>query len=163
LLLNGKEVGKAKPFDESTFISSWDIPYSAGILEVEGLDKEGKVLCSYAIQSSSQPFSIKATSDTSEISSERGLSQILVEITDEKGIPVFLSDNELTCSVSGPVRFLGMESSNNEDMSNKKDNKERVFHGRLVAYFQATGVKGQAKICFTSTWLKSAEVILDVK
>jgi hypothetical protein len=46
-------------------------------------------------------------------------------------------------------------------MSDYTDNKHRVFHGRIMAYVQATGEDGDIKISFTSPWLESTEIILN--
>jgi len=162
LLLNGREVGILKPFDEKTFITSWDIPFASGKVEVEGLDQEGKVLCRYAIESSSKPISIQAIPDLKEISKERGVLQIQVKITDEHGVPVFLSEEELNCQIEGPIRLLGMESSNNGDMGDYRDMKQRVYHGSMVVYVQATGETGQAKIRLSAPLLKTAVVDLTI-
>ncbi len=163
LLLNGKQIGETKPFDQETFITYWDVPFEPGKLTVEGLDKSEKVICSYDINTSGRPYAIKATPDVTDISKERGVSQIEVNVVDEKGIPVFLSDDELTCNIEGPLRLLGLESSNNSDMGDYKDNKQRVFHGRLIAYVQAIGDIGVAKIRFSSPWLKSTVVNINIK
>lgn len=162
LVLNEKVVGELKPFNEETFISSWDIPYTPGELRVEGLSEDGKVLSSYSIHSSESPYAVRLTPDITQIAKERGVSQITVEIVDKNGVPVFIADNEVTCHIEGPVRLLGLESSNNEDMGNYKDEKQRVFHGRLIAYIQAKGVAGKAVLKFTSPWLQSAELVLDM-
>ena len=34
LLLNGKQIGERKPYDDSTAIIYWDIPYTPGALEL---------------------------------------------------------------------------------------------------------------------------------
>ncbi|WP_455584045.1 sugar-binding domain-containing protein [Bacteroides sp.] len=162
LLLNGKIVSAPKPFNEDTFITSWDIPYTAGELKVEGLSEMGEVLSSYSIHSSGRPYRIRLVSDITNISKERGVAQITVEIVDEKGVPVFLADNEVTCHINGPVRLLGLEAGNNEDMGDYKDEKQRVFHGRLIAYVQAMGKKGEAVVKFTSPWLQTSEIVLNV-
>lgn len=162
LLLNNKQIGETKSFDEKTFISYWDIPFSPGKLTVEGLDNSGKKLCSYDIQTSGRPYGIIATPDITNISKERGVTQIEVNIVDENGIPVFLSEDELTCSVEGPARLLGLESSNNSDIGDYKDNKQRIFHGRLIGYIQAIGEKGTAKVKFSAPWLKSTTVNINI-
>ena len=162
LLLNGAIVGELKPFNPDTFITSWDIPYAPGELKVEGISDEGEVLSSYSIRSSERPYAIRLLPDVTELAKERGVAQITVDIVDEEGVPVFLADNEITCQINGPVRLLGLEASNNEDMGNYKDEKQRVFHGRLIAYVQATGEAGKAVIRFTSPWLQSAEVVLKI-
>ena len=64
---------------------------------------------------------------------------MVVQVVDENGVPVMISDDEVTCRVSGPARLLGLEASNNTDMSDYTDNKHRVYHGRILAYVEATG------------------------
>jgi hypothetical protein len=51
-----------------------------------------------------------------------------------------------------------LEAGNNADMSDYTDNVQRAFHGRLLAYIQATGEAGDITVLFTSTWLKPVEV-----
>ena len=85
---------------------------------------------------------------------------LLVEVVDVQGIPVRLADNEITCHVEGPARLLGLENGDNGDMSEHRDNRQRVWHGRLLAYVQATGEAGSIRIRFTSPLLQRAEIIL---
>ena len=90
---------------------------------------------------------------------------MVIEVVDEDGHPVFLSDNEITCHVSGPARLLGLEASNNTDMSDYTDNKHRVFNGRILAYIQTVGEGDDdtINIRFTSPWLEPAAVDINVK
>lgn len=163
LELNGKEVGQTKEYDDNTGIIYWDIPYQAGKLEVIGMDKDGNETARYAIQSSRQPYALTIVQSEKEICKDKGLAQIVVQVVDENGVPVMLSDNEVTCRIIGPAKLLGLEASNNEDMSDYTDNKHRVFHGHILAYIQSTGEQGEIKVQFTSPWLKSVEETIQVK
>jgi len=163
LLLNGEVIGCAKDYDKNTGIIYWDIPYHKGKLEVFGMDKDNNELTSYNIQSSNQPYALVIKSGETILSKEKGLSQIVLQVVDEKGIPVTLSDNEITCHIEGPVKLIGLEASNNSDMTDYTDNKQRVFGGRILAYIQATGDAGKAKIMFSSVWLKSAEIQITIQ
>lgn len=162
LELNGKEVGKLQDYNDNTGIIYWDIPYRAGKLEVVGLDKDNKEITRYAIQSSKQPYALTIERIEKQISKDNGLAQVLVQVVDEDGVPVMLSDNELTCQIAGPARLLGLEAGNNEDMTDYTDNKHRVFHGHILVYLQATGEAGQIKLRFTSPWLKPVEGTINV-
>src|SRR5690606_27919867 len=42
LVLNGKNVGKPKPYDAEHGIIYWDVPFEPGVLEVLGLNEDGK-------------------------------------------------------------------------------------------------------------------------
>ena len=83
-------------------------------------------------------------------------------MVDEEGTVVKLGDNEITCTVEGPARLLGLEGSDNSDMSDYTDNRHRVYHGRLLAYIQTIGGEGPVKVKFTSPLLKGTEVQFEV-
>ncbi|MFA7141427.1 MAG: DUF4982 domain-containing protein, partial [Proteiniphilum sp.] len=160
LLLNGKEVGETKEYDDQTGIIFWDIPFTAGKLEVVGLDQDNNPVSGYTIQSSKRPYALQVVQTAEQINKENGLAHVVVQVVDEDGVPVILSDNEVTCNISGPAKLLGLEASNNSDMSDYTDNRHRVFHGRILAYVQATGEEGEIKINFTSPWLEPTAVNL---
>ena len=84
-------------------------------------------------------------------------------MVDEEGFPVMLSDNEVTCSITGPAILLGLEAGNNGDMTDYTDTKQRVFQGKISAYLQATGKTGLVTVKFTSPWLKPIETTLEVE
>jgi len=161
LTLNGKNIGDAKTYDENTGIIFWDIPYEEGKLEVIGLNNENKEITRYAIQSSAQPYALKVIASEKDVD-KNGLAQIVIQVVDEKGVPVMLSDNEVTCRIAGPAILKGLEAGNNQDMSDYTDNIHRVFNGHILAYIQPTG-EGEVKIQFTSPWLKSVETSFVVK
>lgn len=163
LLLNGTEIGSVKKYDDSTGIIHWDIPYKAGKLEVVALDANNAPAATYAIQPSKQPYALKLVQADKTISKDKGVSHIEIQVVDENGIPVMLSDNEVTCDVAGPAKLLGLEAGNNSDMTDYTDNKHRVFHGRILAYVQATGETGNVIVRFTSPWLKSIELDINFK
>lgn len=163
LMLNGSQVGDTKNYDDNTGIIYWDIPFKAGKLEVIGLNDNNEQISSYVISTSKRPAAITILPMESTISKDRGLAQVVLQVVDENGVPVMLSDDEVTCRIIGPARLLGLEASNNEDMSDYTDSHHRVFHGRMVAYLQSTGQEGDIKIQFSAPWLKSAEITLNIK
>jgi hypothetical protein len=162
LFLNGKPIGEPKNYDDQTGVIHWDIPYQEGKLEVSGLGKDNQEICNYTLQTSGRPYALNAQSDLSSISKNRGLAQVVVQVVDEKGIPVMISEDEITCTIDGPATLLGLEASNNKDMGNYRDKVQRVYHGRLLAYIQANGQAGTIKLNFSAPWLKEARVILTV-
>lgn len=161
LLLNGKEVGSMKPYDEKTGIIHWDIPYQAGELRAEGCDKDGNVLSNYIIKTSGRPYALRVSADRTTLSKDRATAHLTVEVVDENGTIVKLGDNEITCSVEGPARLLGLEGSNNSDMSDYTDKRHRAYHGRLLAYIQTTGTEGAIRVKFTSPLLQGVEITLN--
>ncbi|MBG6234465.1 hypothetical protein IWX76_001020 [Pedobacter sp. CAN_A7] len=163
LELNGQVVGQLKAYDQKSGIIYWDIPYAAGKLEVIGLDSKGKEITRVQIHSSKRQYAIKVLQGNElQVKGKSSLAQIELQLVDEDGIPVQLADDEITCDIVGNARLLGMEAGNNSDMSNYTDNKQRVFHGKMIVYIQANGKPGeQVAVRFTSPWLKPA--IINIK
>ncbi len=159
LLLNGKEVGATKDYDDTTGVIWWDVPYASGTLKVVGMDATGNRISGYTIRSSERPYALTATVDSSGAAKDNGLAQIIVQVVDENGIPVMLSDDEVTCAIDGPAKLQGLEAGNNSDMGNYRDNVQRVFHGRLLAYIQPTGGVGTITVKFTAPWLKGSPTL----
>jgi hypothetical protein len=163
LLLNGKAIGEQKPYNDEYGIISWDIPYAAGKLEAVALNKNNEEIARYALTTSKQPYALTIKAGEKSISKDQGLAQIYLQVVDEDGIPVVLSDNEVTCQIEGPATLLALEASNNTDMSDYTDNTHRVYHGKILSYIQATGKAGQVKVRFSSPWLKAVETTIEVK
>jgi len=164
LELNGKAVGEAKPYDEKTGIMYWDIPFAAGKLEVIGLNNDNKEVSRYAITSTQQPTELTIADTNITIAKDKGVAKIMVQVKDQNGLPVMLSDNEVTCNITGPGTLLGLEAGNNSDMTDYTDNIQRVYHGHIAAYIQSNGNSSEPiKVTFTSQWLKPVEVTINVK
>jgi hypothetical protein len=162
LFLNGEAVGEAKDYDDNTGIIYWDIPFKSGTLSVKGYDEHNRTTGEYAIRTSGQPTSIALKAYRNEISKDRGVAQIEVRLLDENGVPAILADNLLTCRIDGPGKLLGMEAGDNTDMGNYRDNRQRVFMGRMIAYVEASG-EGEIKVSFSSPWLKAETIKIQAK
>ena len=171
LLLNGKEVGAMKPYDMSNGVIYWDIPYEDGELKAIGCDKDGKEVSSYSIKTSGRPYELRARFDnttgttTGNVAStcKDAINHIVVEVYDENGNIVKLADNNITCRIEGEAQLLGLENSDNTDMGDYRDNRQRVFQGRLLAYIRNGKTPGKIKIHFSSPLIKSTTVEYDVK
>jgi hypothetical protein len=162
LFLNGEAVGDAKDYDDNTGIIYWDIPFKAGVLSVKGYDEHNRTACEYAIRTSKQPATISLKAYRSEIDKNRGIAQIEVRLLDENGVPATPADNLLTCRIEGPGKLLGMEAGDNSDMGNYRDNRQRVFMGRMIAYVEASG-EGDIQVSFSSPWLKTETIKIQAK
>lgn len=157
LMLNGNVVGAVKNYDDSNGVIYWDIPYAAGKLTAEGLDADGKVISHYDITTSGLPYQIDAQVLEGNDLSNGQVAHIALRILDEKGNLVRLADNEITARSGRSLRILGMENSNNSDMSNHRDQRERVYNGEMIIYVQKTGDE-PANIEFTSPLLKKCTI-----
>ncbi len=159
LHLNDEVVGELKERDENTGIIFWDIPYKPGTLTAKSYYDDNRVAGEYSIRTSGPPVTIDLKAYQNKISGNRGVAQIEVQLLDEAGIPAILADNMLTCTVEGPGKLLGLEAGDNTDMGNYRDNTQRVFKGRMIAYVEAIN-GGDFTVTFSSPWLKTASVTI---
>ncbi len=158
LLLNGNIVGEIKEYDKSTGIIHWDIPYSAGELKAEALDDQDNIIAEYSIKTSGRPYSLNATRIGDK---DAEICHIVINILDENGNIVKLGDNDITCKIDGTATLLGLEGSNDADMSNYNDNHQRAYRGQLLAYIRHdVSSKEPVTVTFTSPLLKSASIRL---
>ncbi|GAF01935.1 sugar-binding domain-containing protein [Saccharicrinis fermentans] len=157
LILNGKKVGNVKSYDNETGVFLWEIPFEPGKLQVIGMDNMGKEVSNSFIETSDRPHSIVSHQDKKVISANKGLAQIEITVVDNEGIPVIISDNEISCIIKGPAKLLGLEAGNDRDMGDYRDNMQRVYMGRMIAYIQATGEQGDIEVIFSSPWLSSSK------
>lgn len=157
LLLNGREVGERKEYDDETGIVYWDVPFEPGRLEAIAY-RNNEETARHLIETSGAPHAIEVRAYKSEISANRGVAQIEIQIVDEQGRPVHTADNEITCTTEGPVRLLGMEASNPTDMGDYTDNRLRAYKGRMIVYVEALGEPGEATVRLSSPALETAEM-----
>jgi hypothetical protein len=163
LFLNNKSLGiKNRAVFENTGVIFWDTPFEPGTLKAVAKDAGNKDLVQ-VLNTAGQAAAITASSDSKQLSiGKRGLAHIELTITDENRNMVYLSKSEITCTVNGSAKLLGLENSNPRDTTQYKTNKRTAFKGKLVAYIQAGDKAGPLKITFTSPGLKPATVELEV-
>lgn len=161
LFLNGKQVGEKAPYDMKDGIISWDVPFEAGTLKAVAYDEAGAEVAQYEIRTSYRPYSLRVTADKSELAAGQ-VAHLTVEVLDDNGNVVKLADNEITCAVSGPAKLLGLEGSNNTDMTSYSDNVHRAYRGRLLAYIQAAEGSGEVVVSFNAPYLQGVSIKLDV-
>jgi beta-galactosidase len=163
LLLNGRPIADPKGFDEATGVISWDMPFEPGILEAIALNSENAEVARSAIRTATAPATLQI--EPAHTSALKGFetTMIAVEVLDQAGVRVLHAEPEITCEIEGPARLLGLENSDNRDVSDFTDSTHRAFRGRLVAYVQATGQPGTIRVRFSTAGLKEAQTVLTAR
>ncbi|MCF3111769.1 DUF4982 domain-containing protein [Niabella sp. CC-SYL272] len=157
LMLNNRQLGAIKDYDNKTGIIYWDVPYQPGELKAEGIDAAGNVISVSSIKTSDDPYAIEVIPLSNNNKAQ--VAQVAVQITDKNGRPVMHSDTEISCSITGGATLLGLEAGNNSDMGDYTDNKQRTFRGRLMAYIRRNG-RGTVRLVFSAPHLKEAVIVL---
>ena len=155
--VNGTIQGEKKERDDQSGVIYWDVPYAAGVLTVEGLDADGKVTATYDVQTYGQA----ARFDTHvEGEAADRVKHLLIEVVDADGHRVLNGRQDVTVEVLSGGRLLGLENSNNGDMSAPKQSHRNANRGRLLAYVQREAVAAKVRVRITAEGLPTAEVEL---
>ncbi|WP_114938799.1 sugar-binding domain-containing protein [Mucilaginibacter endophyticus] len=163
LFLNGKSLGKQSRSAAKGQVPSWQVDYERGELVVKGYNN-GIEVSTNNIKTAGDAWQLKTVADnTSFKANTKGLSQIEVYITDKDGNPVFNATDEVTVSVTGPAKLLGLESGSTSSHENYQSNQRKALHGRLLAYVQTTGKPGKVQVQISSGNLESSTVTLTIK
>jgi hypothetical protein len=161
LFLNGKKVGERKPYDPATAIIHWDIPYEPGELKVVAY-KQGREVASDAIRTDGEPKAVAAEAKVAALKGKHAVAVIPVTIIDADGRLVYGANHEVTCTISGPGKLLGLENASRDASENLRDNIAACNQGRLVAYVQATADSGTIEVVFSAPGLQPASVRVEI-
>ena len=157
LELNGRVVGETKDYDPNTGIIYWDVPYQQGILTAIALDGNGNEIARNRIQTSGKPSALVLE----KVERFGNIIHLSIRAIDDRRTPVVICDDNVTCTVTGSGRLLGLESGNLSDISHGPGNMRRLNSGRLVAYILAEDGEIPLKVSFTSPWLRKVEYQLE--
>jgi beta-galactosidase len=106
LFLNKKSLGK-KVMEANGHLS-WKVKYTPGTLEAIGY-KKGKKILTEVVKTTATPADIQlAANKTSLKANRQDITVITVKVNDKNKLQVPTANNEITFSVSGPAKIIGV-------------------------------------------------------
>ena len=123
--------------DPATGVIFWDLDYEPGELTVRAYRERGaSAEASETLYTCGEAYALKVylIEDESVVTSGDVLGHIVVEVVDKDGRRVRGASVPVTCETGGGAVMVGMESSDNSDMSEQNDNVCNTFDGRLLVY-----------------------------
>jgi beta-galactosidase len=120
---------------------SWDVPYAAGSLTAHGV-KDGKVIRTAEIQTTGSPAKLRMTADRPRISDHSSdVAHVTVQVLDTEDRMVPTADDEITFSLQGAGRILGVDNGQPDSHESYQGNRRRAFNGLALVIVQSTGVQ----------------------
>lgn len=157
LILNGRSVGRQKISDDKS--ATWRIPFEKGKLVARGFIG-GKAAHESLLTTTGKATNLVATTDKAVITTDRDeLAHIEINIEDACGQLVANATDEITVTIQGPAKLLGLESGSLDSHESYQSNTRKAVGGKVMAFVQAEG-KGQIKIIVSGSNLISHEVHL---
>ncbi len=151
LVVNGTSVG-AKPVKKDSHLA-WKVPYAPGAIEARGT-KAGQPPLVVRRETTGAATGIQLVPDRPRLSANgEDVSVVEVRIVDGNGRVVPTADHDVTFTVSGAGRFIGI--GNGDPSSHEVDRvppgaeapwKRRAFNGLCMALVQATRQAGEIHV-----------------
>jgi len=111
LFLNGTSQGKQVVKPEAKM--SWKVKYAPGTLSAKGYDANGKVVSETKVETTDAPDALKLEAWKPTLDARIGGAAIVnVSAVDAKGRVVPTASDEVSLSVTGPVKILGVGNGN---------------------------------------------------
>lgn len=167
LTVNGKRLGR-KPMPRNGHLS-WKAVYHPGTVKAVGY-KNGRRLLTKQVETTGEPARIALTPDRLSIQADnRDVAIVRVELQDRKKRFIPTACEELTITVSGPVRILGVGNGDPayRDTERPADADARTyrvktFNGLAQILLQSTGTPGDATLTVSDDNLPASACTLSV-
>jgi beta-galactosidase len=141
---------------------SWDVPFAAGTLTAKGV-KDGKVIRTAEIETTGRPAKLALVPDRPAIS--RGpsdVAHVTVKVLDQEGRVVPTANDEITFTLTGAGRILGVDNGQPDSHESYQGPSRRAFHGLALVVVQANGNPGTVRLSASAPALAPAQLDIEV-
>jgi beta-galactosidase len=152
LFLNGKSVGVRSKKGEDLHVM-WRIPFQAGSLKAISR-KNGKTVLETEIKTAGNPALLKLTADRSTIKADgNDLSFVTVDILDSKEILAPNANNEISFSLKGNGKIVGVCSGDPVSHESYKGTKHTALNGKCLVVIQSGNKAEKLELTATANGL----------
>ena len=168
LTVNGKKLDR-KPMPRNGHLS-WKAVFQPGAVKAVGY-KNGKKILARTVETTGVPARISLTADRSVIQADnRDVAVCNIELQDKKKRFVPTACNDLTITVSGPVRILGVgngdpayQATERPADADARTYQVKAFNGLAQVLLQSTGEAGEATLTVVSENLPETSCVLKLQ
>lgn len=134
---------------------SWDVPYEPGTLRAVGM-KDGRIVSTLEISTTGAQAAVRISTDRERINADRrSVAHIMAELVDDLGRSVPTADDEITFTVEGPAKLIGLDNGNPTSHESYQGASRKAFNGMCLAIIQSGIHAGDIHIQALSPQLKS--------
>ena len=152
-----------RPRTTSDLHLTWDVVYAPGTLRAVGT-KNGKVVCTEEVVTTGPPAAIALAVDRNRIAANpQDVAHVTVQIVDAQGRMVPSADNEVTFTIEGEGRIIGVDNGNPVSTKDFKANHRRAFNGLCLVIVQGTPKLGKIRLVARAEGLKQASIDIETE
>jgi len=162
LMLNDKPLGTNRLADAVQGLLTWDVPYEPGQIKALGL-RNGRAECEFSLSTAGPANRIELLPDVKQLRGDaRDTCQVEFRIVDAQGVLVPDAAPEVTFTVEGPAKLLGIENGDLNSPATGKESTRAAYHGRGLAIIQAAGKPGHVRVTASASGLKDGSAEMQV-
>ena len=137
---------------------AWDVPYAPGTLSATGV-KDGKVVQTTTVNTTGNAAKLGLTVDRGHIrTAPDDVAHVTVQVLDEKGLIVPTADDEITFTVKGEGRILGVDNGQPDSHESYQGDRRKAFNGLALVILQSMGRPGTMTLSASAPSLAPAEI-----
>lgn len=186
LYLNGNKIGektstehttaagyKYYTFDNDNLHAEFSVPYQAGTLEAKAYDRDGNEITNTqgrkSVTTYGAPSTVALSADNTTIAADGyDLSYITVDLVDENGNLAYGANNELTYTLEGNGKIVGLDNGNAADTDSYKPTTDKLgtrsaFNGKALVIVQSTKDAGEMTLTVSGEGLTSQSVTINTE
>ena len=161
LFHNGQSLG-AKDVKKDAHVA-WNVEYAPGSIEARGW-KDGKQVMTARRDTTGAAARLVLRPDRDSLSADgEDVAMFSVEVQDENGRTVPITDNLVTFKVTGPAKLIGVGNGDPTDQSPDKGTSRKAFSGYCMALVQTERTPGTITVEATSSGLAAASANVSSK
>ncbi|MBJ7881563.1 beta-galactosidase GalB [Gelidibacter salicanalis] len=159
LFLNGKSLGKRKKAPYQYRLRWDDVVYKPGTLKVVAY-KDGKVWAIDEVKTTKKANKLEMEADRNIVIADgQDLSFVTVKISDNNGLTVPRTHNNVSYSIEGPGVIIGIGNGDPTNHESFQANQRKVFNGlALVIIRTKNGEPGEIVLKAESEGLKASRI-----
>ena len=184
LYLNGAKVGsktatehttalgyKYYTFDSDALYPTFEVAYVAGTLEAKAYDKSGNLITNTegraVVKTYGTVSTVNLTADRSTIDADGyDLSYITVDLVDADGNIASGADNDLTYTLEGNGKIVGLDNGNAADTDRYKPTTDKsgsrsAFNGKALVILQSTKDAGEMTLTVSGEGIQSKSITIN--
>jgi beta-galactosidase len=141
---------------------SWDVPFTPGVLTAKGTT-DGKVIREVEIHTTGSAAKIALTADRPRITAKPSdVAHVTVQVLDADGRPVATADHDVTFTLRGPGRILGIDNGDPNSHESYQGPNRRLFNGLALVVVQASAAEGTMTLSAASGSLQPADLAIEI-
>jgi len=161
LLVNGESLGR-KSMPRNAHLE-WKVAYAPGVLLARGF-AGGKMIAESRQETTGAPAAIGLSADRQTIGADgEDVSIVTVAIVDEKHRIVPVADNQISFTLTGPGKIIGVGNGDPSSHEPDKASQRKSFNGLAQVIVQSQRQPGDITLSAASPGLRTASVTIAAK